>query len=226
MIYDLQKKKKKKKKKNKTGMTGSYLLEEGKKEAINGDTIKSCTKEKPCQAIYCKTDEYTCTEAVHLNSYTLFKMDEKTLLTCNESKCYPIDVEGFYLNGGLDRQTNPVIKCDKNNGCKNIMYADIKSSCEDVSIGNIIHVNDDKYYYCASKKNDDKIQIGGTEEKVLKTTIPVGSTHPFTGEVLQTGTELVLKSGNNALTVVEKGNCYSILFIFLYIPFIIYKCII
>lgn len=109
------------------------------------------------------------------------------------------------MNGGLDRQTNPVIKCDNKNGCKNIMYGDLKTSCEDTSIGNVIHTTDDKNYYCASKKNNDRIEIGDIEEKVLKTKIGTGSTHPFTGEVLQTETDLVLKTGNNALTVVEKG---------------------
>ena len=70
------------------------MISEDKKEIIDINAVKSCTAEKPCQVMYCKTYEHTCSDAVHLNSYTLFKLDEKTLLTCKESKCYPIDT-GF-----------------------------------------------------------------------------------------------------------------------------------
>ena len=90
------------------------------------------------------------------------------------------------------------------------MYGDLKTSCENVNIGDVIHASDDKSYYCASKKDNDRIEIGGNEEKFLKIKIGEGSTHPFTGEVLQTGIDLVFKTGNNALIVVPKGKWLNI----------------
>eukprot|EP00833_Pecoramyces_ruminatium_P006609 jgi/Orpsp1_1/1180641/evm.model.c7180000074188.2 len=183
---------------------GYYLTSDDK--AIDSSSLDSCTSEKKCKLFYCKTEEskeINCYEDNTTNSYILFKLNSSKVLSCSGGSCNVVDSKGYYINKGYDKTVNTVIKCNKN-GCDYYTNDKIQNTCAYSKVGGVVRI-ESKLYFCSTTDDKGNVEISTDNEEVYqKATIGIGSTDPFTEEVLTNSKTYLLKTGKNAMVVIPE----------------------